>query len=82
MADTASFISPARIKVLLVPIHPIKRAKFERYSDLIRNYGRIQLADVPADIRGERGTFWLYCVLFWFLDANVMAIEGRERTEG
>lgn len=53
--DTSSFIAPARISVLLVPIHPIKRAKFEQYANLIRGFGRIDLSDVPPDTRGERG---------------------------
>ena len=55
MADTSSFVSPARIQILLVPIHPIKKARFEQYSNLIRSFDRIQLSDVPPDPRGERG---------------------------
>lgn len=53
--DTSSFIKPAQIQVLLVPIHPIKRARFDKYADLIRGFNRILLADVPPDARGERG---------------------------
>lgn len=53
--DTTSFIKPAQIAILLVPIHPIKRAKFERYADLIRGFSKIPLSDVPPDPRGERG---------------------------
>jgi hypothetical protein len=53
--DTSAFIAPARISVLLVPIHPIKRSKFEQYASRIRGFSRIDLSDVPPDSRGERG---------------------------
>lgn len=53
--DTSAFIAPARISVLLVPIHPVKRSKFEQYANLIRGFSRIDLSDIPPDSRGERG---------------------------
>ncbi|GAA5925915.1 hypothetical protein JCM1841_004039 [Sporobolomyces salmonicolor] len=55
--DHTAFIQPARIQILLVPLHPIKRSKFERYAQLIRGFGKIPLADVPPDRRGERAIF-------------------------
>lgn len=55
LADTTSFIKPAQIAILLVPIHPIKRAKFDRYAELIRGFSKIPLSDVPPDSRGDRG---------------------------
>lgn len=59
LADhAASFIKPAQISILLVPVHPIKRHKFERYADLIRRFSKIPLSDVPSDPRGERGKCW------------------------
>ncbi|BGO92090.1 hypothetical protein NBRC10512_000821 [Rhodotorula toruloides] len=51
------FIQPAKLQVLLVPVHPIKRSKFERYVQLIRKFGSIPLAEVPPDRRGERAVF-------------------------
>ncbi|GAA5864034.1 hypothetical protein JCM1840_000679 [Sporobolomyces johnsonii] len=55
--DHTAFTQPARIQILLVPVHPIKRSKFERYAQLIRGFGKIPLADVPPDRRGERAIF-------------------------
>ncbi|GAA5876487.1 hypothetical protein JCM16303_003552 [Sporobolomyces ruberrimus] len=43
--------------ILLVPVHPIKRSKFERYAKLVTKFERIALADVPPDRRGERAIF-------------------------
>lgn len=61
MADTSSFIAPARIQVLLVPVSPISRARFEHFANQIRAFSRIQLADVPPDSRGSRGTSRTLC---------------------
>ncbi|BGP16900.1 hypothetical protein JCM10213v2_004908 [Rhodosporidiobolus nylandii] len=55
--DLSTFVQPAKIQILLVPIHPIKRSKFDRYVQLIRGFERIPLADVPPDRRGERAVF-------------------------
>ncbi|GAA6044610.1 hypothetical protein JCM8097_006453 [Rhodosporidiobolus ruineniae] len=57
MDALTSFIQPARIQILLVPVHPIKRSKFERYVQLLRRFERIPLADVPPDRRGDRAIF-------------------------
>lgn len=50
-----SFIQPAKVQVLVVPVHPIKRATFERHVQLVKQYATVPLADVPPDRRGERG---------------------------
>ncbi|GJN91136.1 hypothetical protein Rhopal_004154-T1 [Rhodotorula paludigena] len=52
-----SFIAPARLQVLLVPVHPIKRSKYDRHAELIKRFSSIPLADVPPDRRGERAIF-------------------------
>ncbi|GAA6003089.1 hypothetical protein JCM10207_001980 [Rhodosporidiobolus poonsookiae] len=48
---------PAKVQILLVPVHPIKKSRFERYVQLLRRFERIPLADVPPDRRGERAVF-------------------------
>ncbi|GAA5872900.1 hypothetical protein JCM8547_003260 [Rhodosporidiobolus lusitaniae] len=56
--DTHSaFLQPARIQILLVPVHPIKRTRFDRHVQLLRRFDRIPLADVPPDRRGDRAVF-------------------------
>ncbi|GAA6025577.1 hypothetical protein JCM11491_005997 [Sporobolomyces phaffii] len=53
----AAFSAPARIQILLVPVHPITRNKFRQYADLVATFDRVALADVPPDRRGDRATF-------------------------
>ncbi|GAA5936717.1 TRAPPII-specific subunit TRS120 [Sporobolomyces koalae] len=48
---------PALIQILLVPVHPIKRSKFERYARQVSQFDKVALADVPPDRRGERAIF-------------------------
>ncbi|GAA6060047.1 hypothetical protein JCM10212_001044 [Sporobolomyces blumeae] len=45
------------IQVLLVPVHPIQKAKFDQYARLVSEFSSIALADVPPDRRGERAIF-------------------------
>ncbi|GAA5989707.1 hypothetical protein JCM5350_007364 [Sporobolomyces pararoseus] len=52
-----TFTAPARIQILLVPVHPIKRSKFEKFAQLVTKFERVPLADVPPDRRGERAIF-------------------------
>ncbi|GAA5896374.1 hypothetical protein JCM6882_000998 [Rhodosporidiobolus microsporus] len=52
-----SFIQPAKIQILLVPVHPIKRSRFERHVQVLKQFERIPLADVPPDRRGDRAIF-------------------------
>ncbi|GAA5987807.1 hypothetical protein JCM10908_007223 [Rhodotorula pacifica] len=52
-----SFIQPAKLQVLVVPVHPIKRATFEQHVKLVTQYATVQLADVPPDRRGDRAIF-------------------------
>ncbi|SCZ89502.1 BZ3500_MvSof-1268-A1-R1_Chr9g10432 [Microbotryum saponariae] len=55
--DPSAFVAPARIGVLLVPLHPIKRARFQQYADQIRAFDSIELSQVPVDNRGDRAIF-------------------------
>ncbi|GAA5826496.1 hypothetical protein JCM11251_002398 [Rhodosporidiobolus azoricus] len=52
-----SFIQPAKIQILLVPVHPIKRSRFDRHVQLLKQFERIPLSDVPPDRRGDRAVF-------------------------
>lgn len=53
--DLSRFGAPARVQILLVPIHPIKRRKFADFAKLISSLTRIPLCEIPPDPRGERG---------------------------
>lgn len=47
-----AFGSVATIRVLLVPVQPIKRDTYAQHCALIRRFSRIALRDVPVDPRG------------------------------
>lgn len=47
-----AFASVATIRVLLVPVQPIKRDLFAQHCELIRRFPRVSLRDVPVDPRG------------------------------
>ncbi|KAM0789161.1 hypothetical protein ACM66B_000010 [Microbotryomycetes sp. NB124-2] len=55
--DPSAFSDAARINVLLVPVHPIKRRTFEQHVKQLSAFDRVPLADVPADPRGDRAIF-------------------------
>ncbi|BGP55929.1 hypothetical protein JCM8202v2_003536 [Rhodotorula sphaerocarpa] len=54
---SASFIQPAKLQVLVVPVHPIRRDVFERHVQLVRQHATVPLAEVPPDKRGDRAIF-------------------------
>lgn len=48
-----AFASQAQIRILLVPIQPLQRQKYEQYCKLITDFDRVPLRDVPPDSRGQ-----------------------------
>lgn len=54
--DPLDFGSLARIRILLLPVGPIKRTTFAHWASEIRTFENIRLGDIPADAREERGT--------------------------
>ncbi|CAG8545619.1 14541_t:CDS:2 [Dentiscutata erythropus] len=50
--DPLIFTAPARIRILLVPVHPIKAATFHQKVELVKNHTIVKLGDVPPDMRG------------------------------
>lgn len=44
---TASFCTPAKIKILLVPAAPLDVAEFEKWASFVRNIDCLRLRDVP-----------------------------------
>lgn len=69
-----AYASVASLRVLLVPIQPIKRSVYEQHCSLIRQFTRIPLRDVPVDPRGPGAQlsaqpFQRGAVLFDFIDS-------------
>ncbi|KAF9383206.1 hypothetical protein CPC16_009025 [Podila verticillata] len=55
--DAVNFISAARIRVLLVPVGPIKKATFERHAKMLRNHNSVKLEEVSMGPRTENSFF-------------------------
>ncbi len=50
--DPLLFTAPARIRILLVPVHPIKAPTFHKHVQLVKNFNVVRLGDVTPDMRG------------------------------
>ncbi|KAG0346519.1 hypothetical protein BG004_001535 [Podila humilis] len=55
--DAVNFIAAARIRVLLVPVGPIKKATFERHANMLRNHNSVKLEEVSMGPRSENSFF-------------------------
>ncbi|KAF9092331.1 hypothetical protein BGX29_010505, partial [Mortierella sp. GBA35] len=55
--DAVNFIAAARIRVLLVPVGPIKKATFERHVKMLRQHNSVKLEDVWMGPRAENSFF-------------------------
>ncbi|KAG0258844.1 hypothetical protein BG011_003026 [Mortierella polycephala] len=55
--DAVNFIGAARIRVLLVPIGPIKKATFERHVKMLRQHNSVKLEEVWMGPRTENSFF-------------------------
>ncbi|KAF8654133.1 hypothetical protein AX16_003664 [Volvariella volvacea WC 439] len=55
--DTHAFASLAHVRVLLVPVGTISKAKFETYAAEFRTFESIRLGDIPADTKDHRARF-------------------------
>lgn len=53
--DSFTFASLAQIKILLMPVGPIKRSVFDDWASEIRKFDNIRLGDIPADPQEEKG---------------------------
>lgn len=51
--DAVNFIAAARIRVLLVPVGPIKKATFERHVKMLRQHNSVKLEEVWMGPRTE-----------------------------
>ncbi|CAG8555401.1 15541_t:CDS:10 [Funneliformis mosseae] len=55
--DPLLFTAPARIRILLVPVHPIKAPTFHKHVQLVKNFNVVRLGDVTPDMRGVQSMF-------------------------
>ncbi|KAF9582578.1 hypothetical protein BGW38_000039 [Lunasporangiospora selenospora] len=55
--DAVNFIAAARIRVLLVPVGPIKKATFERHAKMLRQHNSVKLEEVSMGPRTENSFF-------------------------
>jgi hypothetical protein len=53
--DSFAFASLAQVKILLVPVGPIRKSAFEKRVAEIKSFNSISLADITVDDRDERG---------------------------
>lgn len=53
--DSFTFASLAQIKILLMPVGPIKRSVFDDWASEIRKFDNIRLGDIHADPQEEKG---------------------------
>ena len=52
--ETSPFASLAQIRILLIPVGPIRRSAFEKYAGLVRSFAHIRLGDIPPDPREDK----------------------------
>ncbi|CCO27710.1 Transport protein particle subunit trs120 Short=TRAPP subunit trs120 [Rhizoctonia solani AG-1 IB] len=55
--ETAPFATLGHVRVLLVPVGPIRKPTFDKWAALIRSFENIRLDDIPPDPREERARF-------------------------
>ncbi|KAG0045115.1 hypothetical protein BGZ83_009642 [Gryganskiella cystojenkinii] len=55
--DAVNFTSAARIRVLLVPVGPIKKSTFERHVKMLRQHNSVKLEEVWMGPRTENSFF-------------------------
>ncbi|CAG8455040.1 13226_t:CDS:10 [Acaulospora morrowiae] len=55
--DPLLFTAPARIRILLVPVHPIKATTFRQKVELVKKFTVVKLGDVTPDMRGVHSMF-------------------------
>ncbi|KAG0361102.1 hypothetical protein BGZ54_009227 [Gamsiella multidivaricata] len=55
--DAVNFTAAARIRVLLVPVGPIKRSTFERHVKMLRQHNAVKLEEVWMGPRTENSFF-------------------------
>ncbi|KAJ3281136.1 hypothetical protein HK104_000185 [Borealophlyctis nickersoniae] len=52
-----NLLAPARIRVLLVPVHPIRRETFRFYADVISQLNVVALQDLTPDVAKTQSKF-------------------------
>jgi len=56
--DTHPFASLAHVRILLIPVGLIPQASYDTFSQEIRSFETLRLAEIPADTKDGRGKFW------------------------
>lgn len=55
-----------RVRVLLVPVSPIKKSTFYKYVELVKTFNMVRLGDVTPDLKkgsnGKNDNFCITCV--------------------
>ncbi|CAE6440674.1 unnamed protein product [Rhizoctonia solani] len=55
--EAAPFATLGHVRVLLIPVGPIRKPTFDKWTALIRSFEHIRLDDIPPDPREERARF-------------------------
>ena len=66
MLDQLSPVAPARIRVVLVPIGQIRRARFLSFTERLYPENIIRLGDISPDGRPNRSNSWVPCNIVRF----------------
>jgi hypothetical protein len=52
METSQTFLDLARIRILVLPVLPISKAKFEKYRALISSFDSVSCGDLTPDLSG------------------------------
>jgi len=53
--ESSPFAALARLKVLIIPVGEISRAKFEEWATIVRGFESIPLFDIPPAMGEDKG---------------------------
>ncbi|KAG8684318.1 hypothetical protein FRC08_013753, partial [Ceratobasidium sp. 394] len=55
--EASPFATLGHVRILLVPVGPIRKSTFDKWTALIRSFEHIRLDDIPPDPREDRARF-------------------------
>ena len=67
--DSFSFVAPARVKLLLVPVGRIKQSRFSNFVGRLQSNNVVRLGDISPTSRPNKSKLLFS---FWCVDVNAM----------
>lgn len=69
--------SSCRVRVLLVPVSPIKKSTFWHHVDLVRKFSCVRLGDVTPDLhKGANGKLF-FSSCFWLITFSSSNVTNK-----